>query len=131
MSDTQKNILYNKLYKILDFITDCVYIYLFTLAYLTCCTIVVFIHTPTFYFMLYLLMYILLVYFIIMLVCFVFRHIFLWKLASKLFYGDFKTYVKDCSKFKNYIYYWLSDDYYKSIYKSTYEKVIKVTGRPV
>lgn len=132
MSDTQRKILYNRLYKILDFITDLVCVFLFVLCYLTCCTFVMFIHTPTFVFMICLLMYMLLVYIIIMAVCSILRHIFLWKLANKLSYGDFKTYSEDCSKLKKYIYYRLSDDnYYKSIYEPLYEKVIKITGRPV
>ena len=132
MSDTQRKILYNRLYKILDFITDGGCVFLFVLCYLTCCTVVMFIHTPTFVFMICLLMYMLLVYIIIMAVCSILRHIFLWKLANKLSYGDFKTYLEDCSKLKKYIYYKLSDDnYYKSIYEPLYEKVIKITGRPV
>ena len=133
MSDTQRKILYNRLYKILDFITDGVYVFLFVLAYLTCCTVVMFIHTPTFVFMICLLMYMLLVYIVIMAVCSILRYIFLWKLANKLFYGDFKTYLEYCSKLKDYIYYSINKhtEQSKCIYTPLYEKVIKLTGRPV
>ena len=70
MSDTQRKILYNRLYKILDFITDGGCVFLFVLCYLTCCTVVMFIHTPTFVFMICLLMYLFINVYVISIYCY-------------------------------------------------------------
>ena len=132
MSDTQKKIIYRTLYYIINMCTDNGLVFLFLLFYMAFCIFIMFLSVPIFVFMLNLLIYTFLVYVSIRLVCYICRHIFLWKLANKLSYGDFKTYLEDCSKLKKYIYYRLSDDnYYKSIYEPLYEKVIKITGRPV
>ena len=132
MSDTQKKIIYHTLYYIINMCTDNGLVFLFLLFYMAFCIFIMFLSVPIFVFMLNLLIYTFLVYVSIRLVCYICRQVFLWKLANKLSYDDFEMYKKYCSKAKDYFYCFLSNDAYnKSIRIPTYEKVTKITGRPV
>ena len=132
MSDTQKKIIYRTLYFIINMCTDNGLVFLFLLFYMAFCIFIMFLSVPIFVFMLNLLIYTFLVYISIRLVCCICRQVFLWKLANKLSYDDFEMYKKYCSKAKDYFYCFLSNDVYnKSIRIPMYEKVTKITGRPV
>ena len=132
MSDTQKKIIYRALYYIIDMCTDSGLVFLFLLLYMTFCAFIMLFSVPIFVFMLNLLIYTFSVYISIRLVCYICRQVFLWKLANKLSYDDFEMYKKYCSKAKDYFYCFSSNDVHnKPIRIPMYEKVTKITGRPV